>query len=193
MQALRAMNTHAPIPRGLPALSALGLSRLGSSSPMPPCPLASRSPKYSVLRTLKSGLTFARLHRPPADLHLCTVSLHLPYTRYSSQPVPFIGSSVLCTPYSEIWLNLCTLAQALGRFAYLHLNCCLTSSEISSVFGRPAEAPRWALSWLTLPGSTDSRSSKERLPDGFPSRSALRSGPHGDAKRPLLRGVWTNL
>ena len=71
MQALRAMNTHAPIPRGLPALSALGLLRLGSSSPMPPCPIASRSPQYSVLRTLKSGLTFARLHRPPADLHLC--------------------------------------------------------------------------------------------------------------------------
>ena len=72
MQALRAMNAHAPIPRGLPALSALGLSRLGSSSPMPPCPLASRSP------------------------------------------------SVLCTPYSEIWLNLCTFAQAEGRFAPLH-------------------------------------------------------------------------
>ena len=73
MQALRAMNTHAPIPRGLPALSALGLLRLGSSSPMPPCPLASRSPQYSVLRTQKSGLTFALLHRPPDDLHLCTV------------------------------------------------------------------------------------------------------------------------
>jgi hypothetical protein len=28
--------------------------------------------------------------------------------------------SVLCTPYSEIWLNLCTFAQAEGRFAPLH-------------------------------------------------------------------------
>ena len=73
MQALRAMNTHAPIPRGLPALSALGLSRLGSSSPLSPCHLANRPPQYSVLRTLKSGLTFTLLHRPPADLHLCTL------------------------------------------------------------------------------------------------------------------------
>ena len=31
MKALRAMNTHAPIPRGLPALSALGLLRRGFS------------------------------------------------------------------------------------------------------------------------------------------------------------------
>ena len=85
MQALRAMNTHAPIPRGLPALSALGLLRLGSSSPMPPCPIASRSPQYSVLRTLKSGLTFARLHRPQADLRLCTGSSLPPLTRPISQ------------------------------------------------------------------------------------------------------------
>jgi len=31
-------------------------------------------PLYWLLRTLKSGLTFAPLHRPPANLHLCTVS-----------------------------------------------------------------------------------------------------------------------
>jgi hypothetical protein len=72
VQALGAMNTHEPIPRGLPALPALGLLRLGSSSPMPPV-----SP---------------------------------------CQPVP----SALCTPYSEIWLNLCTFTQAEGRFAPLH-------------------------------------------------------------------------
>jgi hypothetical protein len=74
VQALRAMNIHSPIPRGLPALSALDLFRLGSSSPMPPRLLASQSPRHSVLRTLKSGFTFALLHRPLADLHFCTAS-----------------------------------------------------------------------------------------------------------------------
>jgi len=87
VQALRAMNTHAPIPRSMPALSALGLLRLGSSSPMPPCPLASRSPQQSVL----------------------------------------------CTPYSEIWLNLCTFAQASGRFAPL-LGVFATCPHLASDF-----------------------------------------------------------
>ena len=81
--------------------------------------------------------TFAPFHRPPADLHLRTFPpLPSPYTQYSSQPVPFVGFSVICTPYSVIGFNLSTFPQELR--SDLHL--CTASATLRTLYSVLATA-----------------------------------------------------
>ncbi len=70
--------------------------------PLSPCHLASMSPRGSA------ALTFALLHRPQADLHLCTVICIQPprsgcQLTMAERPIPELPIPVPVTRHHGLW------------------------------------------------------------------------------------------